>query len=37
VDPNERKAFLDGLTADFAALRTDPVAWREFQAEAGPW
>jgi hypothetical protein len=33
VDPSERKAFLDGLAADFAALRADPVAWREFQAE----
>ena len=33
MDPDERKAFFDGLAADFAALRADTVAWAEFQAE----
>jgi hypothetical protein len=33
----ERQHFLAGVNADFAALRNDPVAWQEEQAERAAW
>lgn len=29
LEAYRRKCFLEGLAADFAALRADPVAWKE--------
>jgi hypothetical protein len=37
VETYRRQAFLEGLNADFAALRTDRRAWREEQAERAAW
>lgn len=31
------QVFLDGLAEDFAALRADPEAWAEEQAEREAW
>lgn len=33
VESYRRKVFLDGLNADFQALRDDPAAWREEEEE----
>jgi hypothetical protein len=33
----EREAFIKGVVADFAALRSDPKAWAEELAERGLW
>jgi hypothetical protein len=37
VETYRRRAFLEGLNADFAALRNDPEAWAEEQAERAAW
>ena len=33
----QHKCFLEGLNADFAALRNNPKAWREEQKERAAW
>ncbi len=33
----ERQCFLAGVNADFAALRNNPHAWQEEQAERALW
>jgi predicted transcriptional regulator len=33
----QRKCFLEGLSADFAALRNNPKAWQEEQEERAAW
>lgn len=33
----QRKYFLEGLSADFAALRNNPKAWQEEQEERAMW
>lgn len=33
----KRQDFLEGLAADFTALRNDPDAWQEEQAERAAW
>ncbi len=33
----ERQRFLEGVNADFAALRNDPAAWQEELAERAAW
>ena len=33
----QRKCFLEGLNADFAALRHNPKAWREELEERALW
>jgi len=37
VDLYRREAFLAGVAEDFAALRADPNAWAEEQAERRAW
>ncbi len=37
IDEYQRKCFLDGLNADFAALRAKPKAWQEEQKERAAW
>ncbi len=37
VEAYRRKVFLEGLNADFAALRADPDAWREEEQERALW
>ena len=37
VEAYRRKVFLEGLNADFAALRADPEAWREEEEERAIW
>lgn len=37
VEDYRRREFLDGLNADFAALRDDPEAWEEEQRERRMW
>lgn len=37
VEILRRQSFLDGLAADFAALRADPEAWREEIEERAAW
>ncbi len=37
VEAYRRKVFLEGLNADFAALRADPDAWREEEEERALW
>lgn len=33
----ERQCFLEGLNTDFAALRNNPDAWQDEQAERAAW
>lgn len=33
----QRQCFLEGLHADFAALRNNPKAWQEEQEERAVW
>jgi len=33
IEDLRRKTYLEGLNADYAALRKDPKAWQEFQKE----
>jgi hypothetical protein len=37
VDAYRRQAFLEGVNADFAALRDDRRAWAEEQSERAAW
>jgi len=37
VDAYRRQAFLEGVNADFAALRNDRRAWAEEQSERAAW
>jgi len=37
VERHRRAVFLDGLSADFAALRADPAAWADYQEELAAW
>jgi hypothetical protein len=37
VEAYRRRSFLEGLNADFAALRRDPAAWTEELAERAAW
>jgi hypothetical protein len=33
----ERQCFLEGVNTDFAALRNNPDAWQDEQAERAAW
>jgi hypothetical protein len=37
IEEYRRRTFLEGLAGDFAALRADPKAWAEEQAERRLW
>ena len=37
IDAYARQCFLDGLSADFAALRADSKKWNEELAERAAW
>ncbi len=37
IEDYRRKAFLDGLSEDFAALRADTGAWAEEEQERTMW
>jgi hypothetical protein len=37
IEALRREVFLDGLSADFAALRSNASAWRDEQAEREAW
>jgi len=37
IEEYRRKHFLEGLNADFAALRGNPDAWDEEQKERAEW
>ena len=37
IEAYRRQRFLEGLSADFAALRERPEAWREEMAEREEW
>lgn len=37
IDAYSRQSFLEGLNADFAALRANPKKWNEELAERGAW
>ncbi|MBN2023432.1 MAG: hypothetical protein JW809_11645 [Pirellulales bacterium] len=37
VEAYRRRAFLDGVNADFTALRNDRRAWTEEQSERAAW
>ncbi len=37
VEDRQRRLYLEGLNADYAALRRDPKAWAEFQKENALW
>ncbi len=37
IEAYRRHLFLEGLNADFAALRNDPVVWADEQAERAEW
>ena len=37
IDAYSRQSFLEGLNADFAALRDDPKKWTEESAERDAW
>lgn len=37
VQREEENRLLDEMNASFEKLRSDPVAWAEYQAEAGAW
>lgn len=37
VESYRRQTFLEGLNADFAALRGDEQAWAEEQSERAAW
>jgi hypothetical protein len=37
VEAYHRQAFLEGLNADFAALRADSKAWNEELSERAAW
>jgi hypothetical protein len=37
VEAYRRQRFLEGANAEYAALRADPTAWAEEQAERAAW
>ncbi|WP_406698171.1 toxin-antitoxin system protein [Singulisphaera sp. Ch08] len=37
IEEYRKKRFLEGLNADFAALREAPAAWAEEQEERAAW
>lgn len=37
IEDLRRKVYLEGLNADYAALRRDPAAWADFQKETADW
>jgi predicted DNA-binding protein len=37
IEHFQRDKFLDEVNAAYAALRSDPKAWKEEQAERAPW
>lgn len=37
LEAYRRQCFLEGLAADFAALRSDPEAWKEELEERAVW
>ncbi len=37
VEEYRRRRFLEGVYADFAALRNDPAAWQQEQQERAEW
>ena len=37
VETYRRQVFLEGLASDYAALRADPKAWAEEQADLEVW
>lgn len=37
IEAYRRQRFLEGLNADFAALRSDPAAWADEDAERRAW
>ncbi len=37
IEAQRRKRFLEALNRDYAALRADKEAWREFQEEVALW
>ena len=37
IEDFRRKLYLEGLNADYAALRRDPKAWSDFQKELAEW
>lgn len=37
LEAYRRQCFLEGLAADFAALRADPAAWAEEESERAVW
>jgi hypothetical protein len=37
IDSYSRRAFLEGVNADFAALRSDPQKWKAELAERAAW
>jgi hypothetical protein len=37
IEDFRRKLYLEGLNSDYAALRTSPKAWDDFQKELAEW
>jgi hypothetical protein len=37
IEDLRRKVYLEGLSADYAALRADPKAWEAHQQETSVW
>ena len=37
IEDRRRKLYLDGVEADYAALKRDPKAWADFRKEIGVW
>ena len=37
IEDRRRKLYLEGVNADYAALKRSPKAWAEFKKEAALW
>jgi hypothetical protein len=37
VEDQRRRLYLEGLNADYAALKKDPQAWADFKQELAVW
>jgi hypothetical protein len=37
IEERRRKLYLDGLNADYAALKRNPKAWADFNKEMAAW
>lgn len=37
IEDRQRKLYLEGLNADYAALKKNPKAWAEFKKEMTAW